>query len=230
MSTGDKIAVELREQILKSPEVILEDRDVMRALVAANDRAMGPNVVDMRRLAMERLEQRLDRLEDTHQSVIAAAYENLSGMAAVHRAILCLLEADTLADFAARLAGECADALRVDHVSLLIEGPAPEGAAGPLPSFVAHGTCADLMRSLGTRPDRVVTLRELPGDPCRSDSDMPAGLRSEAVLRLDLGPAGPAAILRLASFESAQFRPGQGTDLLAFFGGVVGRSLRRWLA
>ena len=49
----------------------------MRALIAANERAMGGNIVDLRGIAMERLEARLDRLEDTHRSVIAAAYENL---------------------------------------------------------------------------------------------------------------------------------------------------------
>ena len=67
------IADELRDKLLAEPEVILEDRDLMRALIAANERAMGANIVDLRGIAMERLEARLDRLEDTHRSVIAAA-------------------------------------------------------------------------------------------------------------------------------------------------------------
>ncbi len=82
----------LRNIILARPERLLEDRDVMNALVAANERAMGANVVDLRGIAMQRLETRLDRLEDTHRSVIAAAYENLAGTNQVHRAILQLLE------------------------------------------------------------------------------------------------------------------------------------------
>ena len=86
------IAEDVRMRILQDPEVILEDTDVMRALVAANERAMGQNIVDLRGIAMERLEARLTRLEDTHRTVIAAAYENLSGMNQVHRAILSLLE------------------------------------------------------------------------------------------------------------------------------------------
>ena len=36
--------------------VILDDRDLMRALIAANDRQMGGNIVDMRGIAMERLD------------------------------------------------------------------------------------------------------------------------------------------------------------------------------
>ena len=88
---------ELREKIIAQPEVILEDQDLMRALIAANERAMGGNIVDLRGIAMERLEARLDRLEDTHRSVIAAAYENLAGTNQIHRAILRMLDGRTSA-------------------------------------------------------------------------------------------------------------------------------------
>ena len=52
---------QLRAQILSDPALILDDKDVMRALVAASEREMGTNIVDLRGLAMERLEARLDR-------------------------------------------------------------------------------------------------------------------------------------------------------------------------
>ncbi|HMO71805.1 MAG TPA: DUF484 domain-containing protein, partial [Paracoccaceae bacterium] len=60
------ISQDLRDRLIAEPETILDDRDVMRALVAANERAMGNNVVDLRGVAMDRLEARLERLEDTH--------------------------------------------------------------------------------------------------------------------------------------------------------------------
>ena len=82
------IEPDLRDRILAEPETILEDRDLMNALVAANERAMGANIVDLRGIAMQRLETRLDRLEDTHRSVIAAAYENLAGTNQVHRQLI----------------------------------------------------------------------------------------------------------------------------------------------
>ena len=67
------ITQDLRQKIIDDPATILEDRDVMRALIAANERTMGGNIVDLRGMAMERLEARLDRLEETHRHVIAAA-------------------------------------------------------------------------------------------------------------------------------------------------------------
>ena len=114
------IEPDLRDRILAEPEVLLEDRDVMNALVAANERAMGANIVDLRGIAMERLEARLDRLEDTHRSVIAAAYENLAGTNQVHRAILQMLDPLGFEDFLKSLAGEVAQALRVDCVKLVL--------------------------------------------------------------------------------------------------------------
>ena len=67
----------IREEILNNPNVVLDDPDVMQALAVASDLAIG-NVIDIRSIAVKRLENRLDNLEDTHKSVIAAAYENIT--------------------------------------------------------------------------------------------------------------------------------------------------------
>ena len=51
------IEPDLRDRILAEPERDpARTRDVMRALIAANERAMGVNIVDLRGIAMERLE------------------------------------------------------------------------------------------------------------------------------------------------------------------------------
>jgi uncharacterized protein YigA (DUF484 family) len=84
---------DVRSRIMSDPAALLEDKDIMRALVAANEKTMGGNIVDLRGIAMERLEARLDRLEDTHRNVIAAAYENLAGTNQINRAILRMMDA-----------------------------------------------------------------------------------------------------------------------------------------
>ena len=116
MSSSPKIDDELREAIIAQPDVILDDKDLMHALIAANERSMGGNIVDLRGLAMERLESRLDRLEDTHRSVIAAAYENLAGTNLVHRAILRMLDPLDFEPFLKELGTEVATILRVDAI------------------------------------------------------------------------------------------------------------------
>ena len=121
MNSSTKMTDDLRERIITRPDVILEDKDLMKALIAANERAMGGNIVDLRGIAMERLEARLDRLEDTHRSVIAAAYENLAGTNQVHRASLRMLDPVEFEVFLKDLGGPVAEILRVDCVKLVLE-------------------------------------------------------------------------------------------------------------
>lgn len=219
-----KIEAVLRERILRSPEILLEDREVMRALVGANDRALGPNVVDMRGLAMDRLEGRLGQLEETHRHVLSAAYDTFAGMQAVHRAVLELLEAGGFEDFVARLTGPFADILRVDALRLVIESR-EEAAPARLPPVVALAEPGFVAAYGGA--GRAVLLRQV--DPGETPLFGAQAVRSEAVLAIDLGPGRLPAMLLLGAADPVQFRPGQATDLLAFLGGVVERSLRRWL-
>ena len=133
MSDSARMRDELRTRIMAEPDVVLEDPAVMRALVVANERALGSNVIDLRGIAMERLEARLDRLEETHRSVIAAAYDNLAGTNQIQRAVLRMLEPTEFDDFLRDLTGAVAEILRVDCATLVLEsndGSAP--ALAPL--------------------------------------------------------------------------------------------------
>jgi len=223
----------LREKIIAQPEMILEDRDLMRALIAANERRMGDNVVDLRGIAMERLEARLDRLEDTHRSVIAAAYDNLAGMNQIHRAILRLLEAAEFEEFLHDLGGPVADILRLDGLKLVLE--THETAEDPALRRLGQVLCVaepgfvDAYMLGGRAGARPVVLR-----PCPPEAEAlfgaEAGIRSEALMRLDFGPGRLPGMLAMGAAEAGQFQPAQGTDLLAFFAGVFERAMRRWLA
>ncbi|MDI3336494.1 DUF484 family protein [Defluviimonas aestuarii] len=235
MADTATIANELRDRLLAAPEVILEDRDLMKALISANERTMGANIVDLRGIAMERLEARLDRLEDTHRSVIAAAYENLAGTNQIHRAILRMLEPTDFETFLKDLGGEVAQILRVDCVRLVLETvhverePALE-RVGDVLCIVGPGFVDEYMAGGRSAPARNVTLRQT--QPATDTIYGASGdwIRSEAALRLNFGDGKLPGILALGSEDPHQFRPNQGTDLLTFFGGVFERAMRRWLA
>ena len=233
MADPASLAEEVREKLIETPEMILEDRDLMKALIAANERAMGANIVDLRGIAMERLETRLDRLEDTHRSVIAAAYENLAGTNQIHRAILKMLDPVDFESFLTNLGTEVAQILRVDSVRLVLESlqdGAEEAAVrrlGQVLSVTAPGFVDQYSGGGLTRP---VVLRKTGPDAAAIYGDAAAVIRSEAVMRLDLGPGRLPGMLALGSSDAHQFRTNQGTDLLTFFAGVIERAMRRWLA
>ena len=54
-------------------------------------------------------------------------------------------------------------------------------------------------------------------------------VRSEACLKLDFGEGRLPGLLVMGAEDPHVFGPQQGTDLLAFFGGVFERAMRRWL-
>lgn len=235
MSSNARIDSNLRDKIMSSPDIVLEDVDLMRALVAANERAMGANIVDLRGIAMDRLEQRLDRLEETHRSVIAAAYENLSGTNQIHRAILRMMDPVEFEAFLRDLGGEVADILRVDAVRLVLESPEGDQdetlkRLGDVLSVAQAGFINEYLTEGRNLPVRQVTLRQIHEGDARVFGDKGGYLRSEACLKLDFGEGRLPGLLVFGAEDPHQFSPQHGTDLLAFFAGVFERSMRRWLS
>lgn len=235
MSSKPQMNDSLREHIIAQPDFILEDQDLMRALIAANERAMGGNIIDLRGIAMERLEARLDRLEDTHRSVIAAAYENLAGTNQIHRAILRMLDPVEFENFLKDLGTDVAGILRVDFVRLVLE-TVQEGSdpavkrLGDVLSLAKPGFVDNYLTDNRSSKPRQVTLRQIHEGDRRIYGRDGEFVRSEACLLLDFGEGRLPGMLVMGSEDPHHFSPQQGSDLLAFFGGVFERAMRRWLS
>lgn len=235
MTRSAEMTDDLRERIITRPDVILEDKDLMKALIEANERAMGGNIVDLRGIAMERLEARLGRLEDTHRSVIAAAYENLAGTNQIHRAILRMLDPVEFETFLKDLGGEVAEILRVDCIRLVLESVQSEAdptvqKLGDVLCVAEPGFIEHYLNLAEGRPKRPVTLRQMAQGDEMIYGEAASWVRSEACLTLDFGKGRLPGMLVMGAEDPHQFTPQQGTDLLTFFGGVFERAMRRWLS
>jgi uncharacterized protein len=221
---------DFRDRILAAPEKLLDDHDVMKALMRASEAQAGNNIVDLRGLAMDKLEDRLEKLEETHRSVVAAAYENLAGTNQIHRAILEMLSPLTFEAFLDALGSTVAAALKVDCVALVLESTqaVPKMPINPIlrimePDFVAQYISAG-------RASRPVVLRQVQPDSGALYGEAAAWVRSEAVMRLDFGTGRLPGMLILGAEDPHHFKPNHGTDLLSFFAAVFQRSMRRWLS
>lgn len=226
---------DLREKILSNPGVILDDPDVMRALVGANDVERGTNVVDLRGIAMDRLEHRLDRLEETHRSVIAAAYDNLAGTNQIHRAVLKILEPTDFESFLKCTKDDISETLRVDFLRLVLETKqqTPDAALSNLSDVLVpapEGFVSQYVTRGRPRQDRKVTLRQVKPEDDLVYGDAADWIQSEACLLLNFGEGTLPGLLVFGAEDPHQFSSAQGTDLLAFFGTVYERAMRRWLA
>jgi len=222
----------LRDFITENPRIVLDAPDVMRALLASHDQTLGQNIVDLRSVAMRRLEAQLGRLEETNRSVIAAAYDNLAGTQQIHRALLKIMEPTDFGGFLSMIGTEMVDILRIDYACLILEtqnqSPDPNLAPlGPIVKPAPSGFVADyLSQNLAAK----VTLRRVtkPNVFVYPEAMDPMG--SEACLQLDFGAGTLPGLLILAAKDAEQFSPAQGTDLLTFFATIFERALRRWLA
>ncbi|WP_207102364.1 DUF484 family protein [Paracoccus shandongensis] len=209
---------ETRDKLLADPGVLLADRDLMRALVAAREAEIGDNVIDIRGRAMEALETRLDRLETQHESVIAAAFDNQSGMAVIHRAVIGLLESADLAELIDSLQSDIAPLLRIETLRLVVE---PDPAIPGLPEdavLVPDGAIGRIIAA-GRRTPRGDDIVLRPASPVTQLMHGRA-IASEALLPIDLGARRPRAMLLMGSADKSRFMPAHGTDLLRFFAQV----------
>lgn len=198
----------------------------------------GRNVVDLRGKLVDRLEDRLDRLEETHRNVIAAAYENLAGTQQIHRAVLALLETTDFKAFLTVLAQDISNILSLDVIRLGLETSSaapghPLGPSGPMATTVIalpKGSIDDYLTGNPEITPRRVTLRPTRAEMSGLYENQPKWVQSEALIKLDLGEGTQPGLLALGSEDGQRFHPDQGTDLLNFFGLAFEKMLRRWLA
>lgn len=209
---------ETRDRLLADPGVILADRDLMRALVAAREAEAGHNVIDIRGRAMEALETRLDRLESQHESVIAAAFDNQSGTAVVHRAVVGLLESADLAELVDSLQADIAPLLRIETLRLVVEADPAIPGLPPKAVMVPEGAIGRIVAA-GRRTPRGDDIVLRPASPL-TQAMHGRPVASEALLPIDLGARRPRAMLLMGSADKARFMPAHGTDLLRFLAQV----------
>lgn len=216
--TTPGLSPDIRDRLLADPGAVLDDRDVMRALLASHGAEQGENVIDIRARAMQALEHRLERLETTHDSVIAAAFDNQNGMAIVHRAVIGLLETVDLDDLVGALQSDIAPILRIETLRLMIES-APAMSKLPEDVFIAPEGAVDRIVAAGRRAPRGDDIVLRPASPITQPIHGRA-VASEALLPLDLGARRPRAMIIMGSAEATRFSPAHGTDLLRFFAQV----------
>lgn len=174
----------------------------------------------------------IKRLKDDKNDVIASARElvensrhNMHNQQRINRAVLLLLEARNFEDFIRTITLDFASLLDVDIVSMIVE---TDGDIIPHVDIAGvrlatPGTVALLLSDNGVALEGATRgLEQLYGGGATL-------VKSQALLRLDIGPGTPPALLAFGSRDPNLFYPGQGTDMISFLGRVVERCFRSWL-
>ena len=226
----------LREEILKQAHEILNDEILLRALIEASDKNLGNKIVDLRSVALQKMEGELKKLKRSNQRVIATAYENLVGMKQVHQVVLKSLEQNNFDEFIKNLNTEVCEILKVDCIRLglethsLFENNSKQGGklAKLQELFPTNFVDTYISQGKNNGTDDII-LRPTPKGSEQLYGKLSKNLKSEGCIKLRIGNENIIGILALASKEKEKFTAQQGVELLKFMGSVFERRISHWL-
>lgn len=185
----------------------------------------GKGIADFQAYMIQRLKDDRDGIIEEARELVENSRHNMNNLSRIHRAILMLLEAQSFEDFVRTITLDFASLLDVDIVSLIIETedkviPHVDLAGVRL---VTPGTVTLLLHNQVVSLEAATTgLEQLYGGGATL-------VKSQALMRLQIGPAVPPALLAFGSRDPNMFYAGQGTEMISFLGQVVERSFRSWL-
>ena len=226
----------LREEILMQAHEILNDEILLRALIDASDKNLGNKIVDLRSVALQKMDGELKKLKRSNQQVIATAYENLVGMKQVHQVVLKSLEQNNFDEFIKNLNTEVCQILKVDCIRLGLETHSlfennlkPEVKLIKLQDlFPTNFVDTYISQGKNNGTDDIV-LRPTPTGSEQLYGKLSKNLKSEGCIKLRIGNENIVGILALASKEKEKFTAQQGVELLKFMGSVFERRISHWL-
>lgn len=232
MSKPETIATETaapitEEQVVdflrRNPDFLGDQPELMTLLTPPAFRRER-RVVDFQQYMITRLQDEVGGLRGTHDELVESLRGARSFQSQVHSAVLGILNARSFEHFVDSVATDLGVHLGLDAVALCMEtdqSSPPRTRAGI--RFLPVGYVNRIMTGEDLRVRTLIRAeRKIYGGAA-------ALVVSDALLRLSVSSATPDALLALGSRDEGFFRPGQGTELLAFLGHAIESTARAWL-
>ena len=219
----------LKNFLIENPNFILNDIDILNSLLSSIPKKTGKNVVDLRSIFSERLEEKYSNLEKTHRNVVAAAHDNISTVKSINRAVLKILQVNNLVDFLEILNSEIKPIFKLASIFLCFDSIEPLSENWPdhkCLHLMKEGECYKYFDlEPGAIPLKNILLRKIKSNGSFLNNADNTMILSEAVIAISLSDSKDLALLTMGSTDPDYFNPNQATDLLSFFGGVLERHL-----
>lgn len=181
-------------------------------------------VIPFEERAVASLRDRLGAAESAKDDLIAFARGHSGATAAIHAAVLALMDADSLDDLFETVSTDWPRLLGLDYavLALVADGRGFRVESGHV------GTVEPKIVDRAIERLDAVTMRTVPcGHPLFGSAARE--IRSEALVLLSADAPLPYGILLLGQKDQACFDNRHGAQLLGFLGSSVNAMLRRWL-
>lgn len=217
---------EILEWLKANPKFLSRNPEAVEFLVPPTRKDNDRKVADFQSYMIKRLKDDREDVIQSAREIVETSRANMNNQARIHNAILLLLEATSFHDFIHTMTMDFAALLDVDIISLVVEiddSMIPQIDLSGV-RVVNPGT-VDLL----TRKQHIIL------EPAISGLDELYGggaglVKSQALLRLNIGGDTPAAVLAFGSRNANMFSPGMGTEQISFLGSVIERCFRLWLS
>ena len=217
---ADTVAAWLRA----NPEFLQNHPELLDSL-APPDRGGGV-VVDLQRFMVERHRDELKALRGTTQDLLTVARANQSSQASIMEATLLAIRATNFEALIDCVTEQYPQILHMEAVTFCVEGSPSDGMS--MPPGVPALSAGDVDGYLCGAYRRSRFISDMDPDPTLFGPA--AGIvRSAALVRLDIAPDAPKAMLAFGAREPGSFDLEQADDLLAFLGSALGGTVSAWL-
>ena len=181
-------------------------------------------VIHFEERAVAALRDRLGAAESANEDLLAFARGHSGATAAIHAAVLSLIDADCLDELFTTVTSEWPALLGLDQVTLALvaDGRGFRVHAGGIE------TVEPRLIDRAIVPVDEVTLRTVERGHALFGS-YAAQVRSEAIILLPAEPPLPYGLLLLGQKTAASLDARHGTQLLGFLGDSLAAMIRRWL-
>ncbi len=218
-------AEEVKSYLRDNADAVQDDPELMALLLPGIDD--DDNVVSFQSHLVKKLQAELALARTDQTDLLRTARGNMNAQERVHVAVLRFLEAQSFAHLIHIITHEMGACLDVDAVRLCVEVASDEVPtdAGLEDIVMLPIGMTDML--IGSDEPALLQSAELRMPELYGFEDH--GLRSEALVRLNIATEAPGAMLAMASLDPDMFCPDHGTELLDFLARALERCLRAWL-
>ena len=214
---------EIRQKILKNPDLILLDQEVFMSLINEKNFSDEENIVDIRNAFLKRLGSKLEKLKDANNKILKNAYENQLSVSKIHKCCLSIINSTTRNEIFSTIFNEFPTSLQINSVKLVLDKDTKLNISDPKIIYKSNNLISNLSKFVGLTKSRLVILRENLEYEQRHElglSSFDDKMESEAILSIKI----KNKLIGLIFFESKNkktFSIDQATDYLEFLCKII---------
>ena len=220
-----------RQKILKNPDLILLDKELLLALLKDTDFPDEENLVDIRNVFLKKLGDKVEKLKTTNNQIIRHAYENQLGIKKIHKCCLDTIETKDIKSIFGFLCSKATEILRVDVIKIVLSKDIFANPNVKNCFLKPDKEISKFLEKIGITKGKLVRLKNVPDNNKKDDGHIitrEENTKSEAIISLLINSKLKGFIF-LESASKSTFSVDQSTDYLEFFAKITSKHVESLL-